>query len=907
MDVVVVESPTKAKTINKYLGEGFKVLSSYGHVRDLPEKDGSVRPDEDFAITYEPLADRRPRLKEIAQALKGADRLWLATDPDREGEAISWHLVAALHDLKALRDVDVKRVVFHEITRQAVEEAMRHPRTLDDHLIDAYQARRALDYLVGFTLSPVLWRKLQGSRSAGRVQSVALRLICEREDEIEAFRPQEYWTVETDFLTERNDKFTARLTRLEGRKLERFDLGDEAATKRAVAAIETRQFRIDSVERKQAQRHPAPPFATSTLQQEAARKLGFSASRTMQVAQRLFEGIELGGETTGLITYMRTDSVQLSGEAIGGARRLIGRRYGERYLPEQPRQYRTRTKNAQEAHEAIRPTDMFRTPDDVGRFLEGDQRRLYELIWQRTVASQMASAILDRTTVDVGSPDGQVGLRATGTIVVFDGFFKVYQEGRDDPDTSAKAQRADAAEEQQDDAERRLPEIAQGERAERGEVRPEQHFTQPPPRYTEASLVKKLEELGIGRPSTYASIISVLQDRGYVLLDSKRFVPEDRGRLVSAFLTSFFDRWVQPGFTAELEDRLDQIAGGDLEWKQVLRDFWGPFAAIVDEVKERRVADVIDALNLRLADHLFPPRPDGGDPRACPLCGNGTLSLKLGRYGAFVGCSNYPECRFTRPLGTKPGDEEEGGASKDRLLGVDENGFEIWLKHGRFGAYVERADEAERKRASLPPGLKGEDVTLERALALLALPREVCRHRETGKPVVAGINRFGPYLQHDGKFVRLPPDEDVLTVGENRALTLLASSGDRRRAGPKVLREVGAHPADGQPIQLFEGRFGPYLKHGGVNASLPKKVDPATVEIEQAVALLAERAAKSGNGKAKAGKRKPAAKSNGNGAARAGRSKSARSSTGKAKSTRAKAPAGGGKRAGGKAEGSKPS
>ena len=593
MDVVVVESPTKAKTINKYLGSGYQVLSSYGHVRDLPEKDGSVLPDEDFRIIYEPLEKKKVRIGEIARAVKGARHLYLATDPDREGEAISWHLVAALKELGAINGVDVKRVVFHEVTKRAVLEAMEHPRDLDAGLIDAYQARRALDYLVGFTLSPVLWRKLQGSRSAGRVQSVALRLICEREDEIEAFRPREYWSIEGQFTTPAGATFGASLSRLDGKRLQKFDLASEADARRALAAIEARQFAVESVEKKQVQRHPAPPFATSTLQQEASRKLGFGAERTMRTAQRLFEGIALDGETVGLITYMRTDSVQISREALAACRQEIASRYGARYLPEQPRAYRTRTKNAQEAHEAIRPTDLARRPEQVARYLDDDQRRLYELIWKRTMASQMASALLDRVTADLASADGQVGFRATGSTIAFDGFLTLYQEGRDDPAQD------------DDEAAGLLPAMARGDRLRRGEVTPRQHFTEPPPRYTEASLVRKLEELGIGRPSTYASIISVLQDRDYVRLESKRFRPEDRGRLVTAFLVAFFDQYVQPGFTADLEGQLDDVAAGARHWKEVLRAFWDPFNGVVDEVKERRVAEVIDALNELLGAALL--------------------------------------------------------------------------------------------------------------------------------------------------------------------------------------------------------------------------------------------------------------------------------------------------------------
>jgi DNA topoisomerase-1 len=839
MDVVVVESPTKARNINKYLGAGYRVLSSYGHVRDLPEKDGSVRPEEDFRIVYELLADKEKRVAEIAQALKSADQLYLATDPDREGEAISWHLLAALKERKAINGVGVRRVVFHEITKGAVLEAMRHPRHLHDGLIDAYQARRALDYLVGFTLSPVLWRKLHGARSAGRVQSVALRLICERENEIEAFRPQEYWTIQAAFTTPRNATFDARLSVLDGKKLDKFDIPTEAAARRAVAAIEARQFRVESLEKKQVQRHPAPPFATATLQQEAARKLAFSAERTMRTAQRLFEGVNLSGETVGLITYMRTDSVQIAGEAVESARRQIAKVYGERYLPSQPRAYRTRIKNAQEAHEAIRPTDVGRTPQMVGRFLDDDQRRLYELIWKRTLASQMASAVLDRVTAEIASADRQVGFRATGSTIAFDGFLRLYQEGRDDP--------------AQDDEEGRLlPPMAPGDPLRRAEITPRQHSTEPPPRYTEASLVRQLEDLGIGRPSTYAAIISVLQDRNYVRLENRRFVPEERGRLVTAFLVAFFDQYVQPGFTADLETQLDEIAAGLRHWKHVLREFWDPFSEQVDEVKERRVAEVIEALNELLAPHLFPPRADGADPRACPQCGSGRLSLKIGRYGAFVGCSNYPECRYTRQLGEPAAAAPEQAEVKERVLGIDpETGEEIRLRRGPYGPYVQRGEGEGAKRSSLPPNLSPDQLDLEAAQKLLALPRELGRHPETGQPIEVGINRYGPYIKHD-RFVRLGPEDDVLTIGMNRALALLQDAAKKARPGPKVLKELGPHPKDKRPVVLYQGRFGPYVKHGRQNASLPKGREPDALTLEEAVNLLQQKAAK---GKAASGAR----------------------------------------------------
>ncbi len=833
MDVVVVESPTKAKSIAKYLGRGFRVLSSYGHVRDLPEKDGSVKPEKDFEIVYEPLPDKRRRVEEIARALADARRLWLATDPDREGEAISWHIVRLLEEMGALNGTEVRRVVFHEITERAVREAMRHPRDIDPHLVDAYQARRALDYLVGFTLSPVLWRKLQGSKSAGRVQSVALRLICEREEEIERFVPREYWTVEAELANRAGEVFRARLVALEGRKLAKFDLGDEAAARRAVEAVEAAPLRVLAVERSRVLRNPPAPFTTATLQQEAARKLGFSAEKTMRVAQRLFEGVELGGETVGLITYMRTDSVQLSTEAVAAVRQLVGERFGADYLPAKPRRFRTRAKNAQEAHEAIRPTDVARTPEAVARWLDEDQRRLYELIWRRTVASQMSAARFDRVAVDLGDPEGRVRLRATGQTLAFDGFLRLYREGRDEPA------------EEEDEEGRLLPPLSEGEEVTRRRVEAKRHVTEPPPRYTEASLVKTLEELGIGRPSTYASIISVLQQRNYVRLENRRFVPEDRGRLVNAFLVHFFDDYIQPEFTARLEEQLDRIAAGEVDWRAVLRRFWQGFAPRVEEVKARRVAEIIDALNEALAPKLFPPREDGGDPRACPACGEGRLSLKFGRFGAFIGCSRYPACRYTRPVAAR-----EEGERRERLLGVDPaSGEEVWLRFGRFGPYVERGGESPA-RASLPRGWDPDRLDLERALALLALPRELGRDPASGEPVLVGIGRYGPYLQRGERYVRLRDPEEVFSLELEEALARLAEAeaqgSARRRSG--VLRELGPHPKDGAPVRLMQGRFGPYVAHGRTRASLPKGSDPEALDLEGAVALLAAKSARSRTG-----------------------------------------------------------
>ncbi|MGE0747295.1 MAG: type I DNA topoisomerase [Rhodospirillales bacterium] len=856
MEVVVVESPAKAKTINKYLGSKYKVLASYGHVRDLPPKDGSVRPDSDFDMSWEVDARAEKHLKAIAAALKGADGLILATDPDREGEAISWHVCEILNQRKALKGVGVKRVVFYEITKDAVLDAMRHPRDVDRELVDAYLARRALDYLVGFTLSPVLWRKLPGSRSAGRVQSVALRLVCEREAEIEAFKAREYWTIEVDFRTRDGRTVRARLTHLDGRKLDQFDLGDEKSARAAADEIARHAYSVLGVERKLVRRRAAPPFTTSTLQQEASRKLGFTAQRTMRVAQKLYEGVDLAGETVGLITYMRTDSVNLSREAIDGARTLIGKTWGREYVPAEPNVYRSKAKNAQEAHEAIRPTDASRRPDDVARFLDGDERRLYELIWKRTVASQMEAAVLDQVAVDIGSENRKVVLRATGSVVKFDGFLRVYQEGRDEtPEAS-----------EDEEGQKVLPNVAEGDPMAAGTPEPEQHFTKPPPRYTEASLVKKLEELGIGRPSTYASILSVLQERNYVRLEKRQFIPEDRGRLVTAFLENFFNRYVQYNFTAELEDELDDVSNGKADWKAVLRAFWQAFSAAVADTKELRVSDVLETLDKELGPHFFPSADGSGDPRRCPTCGSGRLGIKLGRHGAFIGCSNYPECKFTRPLAVDSGDGDAAAAALPRELGRDSDGDPISVRKGPYGVYVQKgdgSDKAKLKRASLLKTMDPAEITLETALALLSLPRPVGSHPETGDPIVAGMGRFGPYLKHGEKYVSLPAGDDVLTIGLNRAVAVIAEAASRPGRGGggarvEVLRVVGPHPADNKPINLCKGRYGNYVSHGKVNATVPKDIDEAEVTVDQAVALLAARAERAG-GKARGRKAPPKA------------------------------------------------
>ncbi len=818
MAVVVVESPAKAKTINGYLGAGYTVLASYGHVRDLPAKDGSVDPANGFEMTWEidPKAQRHVRA--IAEALKDDNQLILATDPDREGEAISWHLLEALRKRRAVKKTtEVRRVVFNAITRRAVTEAMAHPRDIDMELVDAYLARRALDYLVGFTLSPVLWRKLPGARSAGRVQSVTLRLIVEREMEIEAFRTREYWSVKAILTTPAGDSFEARLTELGGNKLDRFDLADQAGAEAAVAAIEAVVLNVLSVEAKPATRNPYPPFMTSTLQQEASRKLGFGAVQTMRTAQRLYEA--------GHITYMRTDGVDMVPEAVHAARDAIRTRYGERYLPSSPRMYKTKAKNAQEAHECIRPTRMPVAPGDLS--LESDQARLYELIWKRALASQMAAARFQRTAVEIGDPDGTVGLRATGQVVTFDGFLRVYEEGRDDiaPDGGS-------------DEDRRLPEIAEGAPLGQNEVTPEQHFTQPPPRYTEATLVKRLEELGIGRPSTYASIITTIQDREYVRKEKNRLHPEDKGRLVTAFLETYFNRYVSYDFTAKLEEELDDISGGRVEWKDVLGRFWTDFSAAIAGTADLRIGEVLEKINEVLAPHLFPDPGDGSDPRLCPTCGTGRLALKTARSGgAFIGCSGYPECRYTRPLSG----EAEGGSGESRVLGQHHD-QPVTLRTGRFGPYVQLGEQVEGstekpKRSSIP---KGMEVDLERAVALLSLPREIGPHPEDDQPILAGIGRYGPYVKHGKTFASLTEGDDVLNVGMNRAVELIAQKARRgagRGAAQKPLRALGEHP-EGGAVNLMEGRYGAYVKWEKINATLPKGTDQEALTLEAALDLV---------------------------------------------------------------------
>jgi len=805
LKLVVVESPAKAKTIEKYLGPGHRVLASYGHVRDLPPRDGSVKPDEGFAMDWETYPDKAKQLKAISDEAKKADTLILATDPDREGEAISWHVQEVLRKKKAL-PAKVERVTFNAITKSAVTEAMAHPRGLDEDLIDAYRARRALDYLVGFTLSPILWRKLPGAKSAGRVQSVALRLIVDREREIELFRSQEYWQVSASFEAD-GTPFTARLVALDGTKLERLSIGDKGSADAAKKVVEDGRFTVQSVETKPLSRNPPPPFTTSTLQQEAARKLGFAASHTMRIAQSLYED--------GLITYMRTDGVQMAGEAISAARRAIADRYDAGYVPDKPRQYSSKAKNAQEAHEAIRPTDFSRD-----RAASGDHARLYSLIYNRALASQMASARLERTTVELTDGAGRATLRATGQVVLFPGFMALYDEGRDDP---------------QDEESGRMPALRSGDAPAKTGVEAVQSFTQPPPRYSEASLVKRLEELGIGRPSTYAATLQTLKDREYVRLEKQRFIPEESGRLVTAFLERFFERYVSFDYTAELEEELDDVSGGRLGWQKMLEDFWRDFKPKAGEVMDQKPSEVTAALDDFLAPYLFPDKGDGSDPRLCPLCGTGKLGLRGGKFGAFVACSNYPDCKYTRRFG-----QGEDAASE----GPAEIGNGIELKSGRFGPYLER----DGKRASLPKDVPQDGLTLDMAEQLLSLPREIGAHPETGLPIVASIGRYGPYLMHDGKYARLTSTTEVFDTGMNAAVVKLAEaaagSGKARGGSREPIAVLGAHPVSGKELKVMEGRYGPYVSDGETHATLPKSADPKAVTLEEASALIDARAAK---------------------------------------------------------------
>ncbi|MEM7068780.1 MAG: type I DNA topoisomerase [Pseudomonadota bacterium] len=837
--VVIVESPAKAKTINKYLGKDFTVLASYGHVRDLPPKDGSVLPDDDFSMSWAVDSKSKSRLSDITKAVKAADKLILATDPDREGEAISWHVLQVLNEKKAIKDKPVERVVFNAITKKSVLEAMENPRQIDEPLVDAYRARRALDYLVGFTLSPVLWRKLPGARSAGRVQSVALRLICDRESEIERFVPVEYWSILASLKNSDGAAFEARITEYDGQKLQRQDIPNEEMAMEIKALLEASSLSVSKVESKPVKRNPYAPFTTSTMQMDASRRLGFSAKQTMQVAQKLYEGVDIGGETVGLITYMRTDGVQIAPEAIPSIRSQITKTFSDRHLPEKPRYYSSKAKNAQEAHEAIRPTEISRHPKEMTKYLDDQAMKLYDLIWKRTIASQMSSAEVERTAVDIlaNGPGKSATLRANGSVIKFEGFLAAYDQAR--------------PQNEEDEDGKRLPAMQDGEAITREKIEANQHFTEPPPRYSEASLIRKMEDLGIGRPSTYASVLSTLQDRDYVTLEKRRFTPASKGRVVTSFLESFFTRYVEYDFTANLEEQLDRISAGDLQWKDVLREFWTQFAASVDETKDLRVSEVLDKLNEELAPLAFPPREDGSEPRVCPSCSNGQLSLKVGKFGAFVGCSNYPECAYTRQLGQSDAEAAQQAANDGpKMLGVDpETGEDITLRTGRFGPYIQRGEGKAKdvKRAGIPKGWDPLSVDYEKALRLLSLPREVGPHPESGKIITAGLGRFGPFVLHDGLYANMESVEDVFTIGINHAVTLLAekaAKGGGRRGAAAALKELGDHPDGGGKITVHSGRYGPYVKFGKINATIPKDKDPESVSMEEAVALIAAKADK---------------------------------------------------------------
>ena len=813
MKLVIVESPAKAKTINKYLGDDYKVLASFGHIRDLPSKDGSVQPDNDFAMTWELSAGGQKRLKDIITALKDADTIILASDPDREGEAIAWHILEELTARKKIAGKKIERVVFHEITKKAVTEAIKNPRQIDENLVSAYMARRALDYLVGFTLSPVLWRKLPGSKSAGRVQSVALRLICDRETEIEKFKSEEYWTIDAELLTSSKAVIKSRLVNLDGKKLEKFDLNTEAKALEAKAKIEAQNFAISNVERKKANRYPAPPFTTSTLQQEAARKLRFSAKKTMQVAQKLYED--------GIITYMRTDAVNLSEEAIAACREAIVKYFGEAYLPKQPKEYKTKSKNAQEAHEAIRPAHVSDTPKKLEGKLDADGYKLYELIWKRTVACQMNPAILDRVVIDATSDDGLILLRANGQVIDFDGFLKLYQESKDDSD--------------EDDENRILPNVTEGEKVDKGEITPEQHFTTPPPRFTEASLVKKLEELGIGRPSTYASIISVLQERKYVRVEKLRFIPEDRGRIVTVFLENYFKKYVEYDFTAQLEEFLDDVSAGEMNWKKLLAGFWTKFIKNISAVQPLQISEVIQTIDDVLSYHLFPPREDGSDPRVCPECGKGKLSIKLGKFGAFIGCSNYPECKYTKPLTDAmeeaANDTPKPASPEDKTLG-EVNGLNVYLKKGPYGFYLQLGEDAtalteKPKRVALPKNLTPEEITFEQASTLLTLPKQL------GNGIEVNIGKFGPYIKQGNKSKSLTGADNIFNITLERAEQILQNVAER-----PVGKSLGVHPKDKKDITLNSGRYGPYIKWGKNNYAIPKEYKDKELTLDDALKII---------------------------------------------------------------------
>jgi len=842
MNLVIVESPAKAKTINKYLGKDYLVLASYGHIRDLPSKNGSVDPDNKFQMEWEIDSFSKKYLKEITNAAEDSDKIILATDPDREGEAIAWHVKEVLDKKKLLKGKHLERVVFNEITKKAILDAIKNPREIHLPLVEAYLARRALDYLVGFNISPILWTKLPGSKSAGRVQSVALKLITEREKEIELFNPEEYWTLTSDFTNKDNKNILSKLSLFNGEKIEKFSFKNKEEIQKAIDVINKTKFKIADVNTKLFRRNPLAPFTTSTLQQTASGRFGFGASRTMQIAQRLYQGIDIEGETTGLITYMRTDGTNISKEAIDDFRKFITNDYGDKYLPESPNSYAgKKAKNAQEAHEAIRPTDVRRKPSDIKKYVNADQLKLYELIWSRALSSQMTPAEFDRNTIIISSNDNKINFRASGSVVKFDGFLKIYQ-----------------VQETDDDAKNILPDVKVGEEINILKLNDEQHFTDPPPRYSEASLVKKMEELGIGRPSTYASIISVLSTRNYVELINKRFNPTDRGKLISAFLEKLFSKYVDYNFTADLENQLDEITSGKIEWVQVLNNFWKDFYENVGKVKEKRTREVLDLLNESLGALIFERDDKDAIDRKCKLCSSGELSLKNSfRGGAFIGCSNYPECKFTRPL-SKAKAAAQYNLAEPKLLGQNENGKDIYLKNGRFGPYLQYEKEKEElevkkkrgrkkktenehlKNVSIPKGVDIDSIDLNKAKYLCSLPKILGQHPENKQDITLNSGRFGPYLKCENKSARLENVEDLFSIGINRAITLIADAKPGRISS-SLIKDLGEHPEDKKPVRIMKGQYGPYIKYKSLNATIPEEKDPSELTMEEALILIEKR------------------------------------------------------------------
>ena len=854
MNLVIVESPAKAKTINKYLGDSFNVLASFGHVRDLPSKNGSVDPENEFAFEWEVSNTSKKHMKEIYDASEKASTLYLATDPDREGEAIAWHIVELLNKKKLLKDKEVKRVVFSEITKNAVTNGIANPREIDSDLVDAYLARRALDYLFGFNLSPVLWRKLPGAKSAGRVQSVALRLICERELEIEAFIAEEYWKIKSKVEIEGGKQIDANLISLNGSKIEKFSFKNEIEAENVLNNFKDQKFNITDITKKPATRNPDAPFSTSTLQQVASSIFGFGASRTMQIAQKLFQGIEIDGETVGLITYMRTDSTEISKEAISTYREYLKNNFDKSYLPDQVRTYKgKKAKNAQEAHEGIRPTDINLTPEKVSKYLDVDSKKLYSLIWKRSLASQMSSAQFERTALDISSNDGKIILRANGSISKFDGYLNIYSEFKVKDENSEKKSEEDDL---NNEDENTLPEVSLDTKINSVIPEKSQHFTLPPPRYSEASLVKKLEELGIGRPSTYASIISVLKVRNYVELEKNRFVPEDRAILITAFLKGFFSKYIDYEFTAGMEESLDEITSGNVKWTEFLKEFWNGFSSNVGDVTDLRITNVLDNLNDTLKHHIFEKSENNNVSRSCPSedC-KGELSLKVSRFGAFVGCSNYPDCKFTRPISHKKIKE----AFEDTILGKDtDTDKDIKLLNGRFGPYVQLGEiegKDKPQRASVPKGISPSEIDFEKAQYLLSLPREIGEHPESGEKITVNYGRYGGYLSCADKNASLEDNNEIFNIGINRAVDLLANAKPGRLRSSSEIKTLGEHPDDKKPIKVMKGKFGPYIKYKSVNATIPDQIDPENIEMDEAIDLIEKKMEKMGKKKKKTSKK----------------------------------------------------